>query len=187
MDMRKWTRLFVANGYGFGKYWTGYVFAKTPKAPYFFYLTDKKMAILSAGIDEDGERSIVTASDEFTLEELAVYFQLDYSKTSAIEWFEPVNVLLLCQKPESVQRSFVYYTYPVLQLNFVTALSENTIVVYDRFTDKNTLDELDEKAVRRNIDDKVEFWSMVKLLALGDRFGELAPKVCMESIPQLNK
>ncbi|KAA6301760.1 MAG: hypothetical protein EZS26_002069 [Candidatus Ordinivivax streblomastigis] len=183
--MQKWAQLFVANGYGFGKYWTGYVFGKTPKAPHFFYLTENRMAILSAGIDEDGERSIVVASDEFTPAELSVYFRLDYSKTSAIQWFQPINVLLLCQKKESVRESFIYYTWPALKLNFVAELSENTIVVHDRFTDKDTLEGLKKEATSRKIDDKVEFWSMVKLLTMGDRFGELAPKICMESIPEL--
>ncbi|KAA6344558.1 hypothetical protein EZS27_007828 [termite gut metagenome] len=185
MDMQKWAQLFVANGYGFGKYWAGYVFGKSPKDPYFFYLTEQKMAVLSAGIDEDGERGVVVASEAFTFAELSVYFPLDYSKTSAIEWFQPVNVLLLCQKVESVRKSFIYYTWPVLKLNFISELNKNTIVVYDRFVAKETLEDLKKEAASRKIDDKVEFWSMVKLLALGDRFGELAPKVCMESIPEL--
>lgn len=50
-------RMLVANGYGFGKYWSGYIFGKTAKGPHFIYLTDKKMAILSAGIDEDGKKA----------------------------------------------------------------------------------------------------------------------------------
>lgn len=185
IDMQEWTQLFVANGYGFGQYWAGYVFGKSPKDPYFFYLTDKKMAILSAGIDEDGERGIVMASEAFSPAELSVYFPLDYSKTSAIQWFQPVNVLLLCRKAASVRENFIYYTWPALQLNFVTEISENTIVVYDRFTAKETLEDLKKETAGKGTGNKVEFWSMLKLLALGDRFGELAPKVCIESIPEI--
>jgi hypothetical protein len=182
--MHDMARLFVANGYGFGKYWAGHVFAKTVKDAHFLYLAEDRMAILSSGVDEDGEKEILAAAEHFTPEELSRYFRLDYHRISNIDWFQPVNVLLRCQKEASVRDSLIYYTWPAVKLDFTTGLAENTIVVYDRFTPEESLEALRNESVAKNLSEYVEFWSMVKLLAMGDRFGELAPKVCMETALQ---
>ncbi|MDR1672925.1 MAG: hypothetical protein LBS09_05645 [Bacteroidales bacterium] len=179
--------LFTGNGFGFGKYWAGYVFAKSAKDRYFLYLGDDRMAILSAAIDEDGEKTIVTTADEFTPQQLSEYFQLDYNRQSTIEWIDhTVNVLLLCNKPDTTRNNILYYMWPAVNLNFCTELCDNCIVVYDNTTDKNSLEALKE-TTQKNRTHKTEFWTMIKLLAIGDRFGELAPKICMETIPGIIK
>jgi hypothetical protein len=175
--------LFVANGYGFGEYWAGYIFARTTKDEYFFYLSENRMAVLSSGIDEDGEKKIVAAADTFSNEELSAWFRLNYGKTSLIDWFQTVNVLLVCEETPHIRNNLIYYTWPAVKLNFVRAISANTLVVYDRFTPQEMLERLKNEAATKSLASQVEFWSIVKLLAMGDRFGELAPKVCMESIP----
>jgi hypothetical protein len=63
-SFNSFAQLFVGNGFGFGKYWAGYIFGKNPKDQHFLYLGEGRMAILSAGIDEDGEKSILVAADK---------------------------------------------------------------------------------------------------------------------------
>jgi hypothetical protein len=179
------TQLFVGNGFGFGKYWAGYIFGKNPKDQHFLYLGEGRMAILSAGIDEDGEKSILVATDEFSLAQLSEYFPLDASKHSAINWLDQtVHVILLCEKPDTVRSNMRYYMWPAVTLDFTTELSENTIVIYDRFTPAAQLQSLKNEAQAKGVAGKTEFWSMLKFLTMGDRFGELAPKICMESVPE---
>ena len=175
--------LFVANGYGFGKYWNGYIFGKNPKDEYSFFISDNRMAVLSAGIDEDGQKSIVTASDTFRNNELDAYFALDHHKTSAIQWLDAnVNMLLLTvENKERLQNNIGYYMWPAVDIRFTSELTENTIVVYDRDCPYEKMEKLQKEAEEKNISGKVEYWSMVKMLTMGDRFGELAPQVCMET------
>jgi hypothetical protein len=177
-------KLFVANGYGFGKYWTGNIFVRALKDPYAFYLGDGKMAILSAQPDdEDGERQIIAAADTFTKKELLKYFPLlDFGKISNIDWLKPVNVMLICNDESNVRDSLVYYTWPAVDLHFVKEIGTNALIVYDRFTPQDLFDSLQKEADVKGITAEVEYWSMVKLLAIGDRFGELAPAICLESI-----
>lgn len=176
-------RLFVANGYGFGKYWSGYIFAKTAKDSHFLYLADSRMAVLSAGVDEDGEKEIILAADQLSKEQLDAYFTLDYTQKSAIDWLErTVNIVLCCKDAQAMQNNIKYYMWPAVKLNFTDTLLENTIVAYDRFCSADVLEKLKQEADSKNIRSSIEFWSMVKMLTLGDRFGELAPKVCMESV-----
>ncbi|MDR3193773.1 MAG: hypothetical protein LBT76_00600 [Tannerella sp.] len=181
--MHDMVRLFVANGYGFGKYRAGYIFAKTLKDDSFFYLTKDKMAVLSSSMDEEDEKQTVIAAGQLAFSELAPYFQLDSRRISRIDWLCPVNVILLCEKAETVRSQLLYYTWPAVALRFTAELSENTLVIYDRFTPPARLEFLRrEAAANRHISDSTEYWSMLKLLAIGDRFGELAPKVCMETV-----
>jgi hypothetical protein len=185
-DMAK---LFVGNGFGFGKYWAGYVFAKSPKDPCLFYISEQKMAILSASPDdEDGEREIILAADDFSPEELAPYFKLNHGKYSKINWLQqPVNVILLCEQQITVRNNMLYYMWPAVQLNFVSEPAENTLIIYDRFASKERLERLKAQSVAQDTAGETEYWSMVKLLAMGDRFGELAPKVCMSSVPGIRQ
>jgi hypothetical protein len=181
-------KLFVANGYAFGEYWAGYIFTRTLKDPYAFYLAREKMAVLSAQPDvEDGEREIIAAADTFTLEELSVYFPLDFKKTSNIDWLRSVNVLLLCADETKVRLNLLYYTWPAVQLRFVSEIEANTLVIYDRFTPNDTLQSLQKEALTKGITAEIERWSMVKLLIMGDRFGELAPHICIEAIENKEK
>lgn len=174
-------QLFVANGFGFGEYWNGYIFGKTAKDEHFLYLGDNKMAILSAGIDEDGEKTILAAGDELSREQLNSYFQLDYNKETKIEWFEKeVHILLLCKKEEEVRDNIIYFMWPAVRLKFVTEIKKNTIVIYDRFISKETLESLKTEAKENGLSEKVEFWSMMKCLTFTDKFGEFAPKICMD-------
>lgn len=173
-------QLFVANGFGFGKYWNGYIFGKTAKDEHFLYLAENKMAILSAGIDEDGEKTILIAGDELSREQLNSHFQMDYNKETKIEWFEKeVHVLLLCKKKEEVRDNIIYFMWPAVKLKFVTEITENTLIIYDRFISKEILESLKTEAKEKDLSHTVEFWSMVKCLSLTDKFGEFAPKVCM--------
>jgi hypothetical protein len=182
--MHDMARLFVSNGFGFGKYWSGYIFGKCAKDSHFLYLADNKMAVLSAGIDEDGEKTILEAADSFTEKQLSRYFSLNFSKTSAIDWLETqVNVVLLCEKEKEAANNLIYFTWPAVKLNFTKTIQENTIVAYDRFASCEKLESLKEEAERKGIADRIEYWSMLKLLALSDRFGEFAPKVCMSAVP----
>jgi hypothetical protein len=186
--MYEMTQILVANGYGFGKYWSGYIFGRNPKDKHFLYLSDSKMAILSAAVDEDGEKSILEAADSFTEEYLNRYFKVSYDKKSSIEWIgKEVNILLCCSDEEKMRHNIMYYMWPAVKLNFVKELSSNTIVVYDRFFPSSTLDDLKIQAQELGIASSVEFWSMLKMLTLGDRFGELAPKVCLEMIMEKDK
>lgn len=181
--MNNTVRLFVANGFGFGKYWAGYIFAKTIKDKYFLYLANNRMAILSSSEDEDREKKIIVTSEEFQQKELSVYFNLDYGKISKIDWLQVVNIMLFCKNKMHIRNNLIYYTYPAVNLNFVSDMQANTIIVYDRFVSKHLLEKLKDNITLKDLIGKVEFWSMLKLLAMGDRFGELAPKICMESIP----
>jgi hypothetical protein len=180
-------RLFVANGFGFGQYRSGYIFARTPKDAWFFYLSDRKMAILSAGIDADGERDIVAEAEAFAPEALADRFGLDLGKTSAIDWLRPVRVILRCDNAPTVRNNLIYYTWPALRLEFVTAVAANTLVVCDRSTPPDVIEALRQEAIAAGVDGQIEWWSMLKLLAMGDRFGELAPKICMSAIPSIRE
>ncbi|KAA6331888.1 hypothetical protein EZS27_019553 [termite gut metagenome] len=181
-------KLFVANGYAFGEYWAGYIFTRTLQNPYAFYLAREKMAVLSAQPDvEDGEREIIAAADTFTLEELSVYFPLDFKKTSNIDWLRSVNVLLLCADETKVRLNLLYYTWPAVQLRFVSEIEANTLVIYDRFTPNDALQSLQKEALTKGITAEIERWSMVKLLVMGDRFGELAPHICIETIEKKGK
>ncbi|OJU36195.1 MAG: hypothetical protein BGN96_04605 [Bacteroidales bacterium 45-6] len=181
--MREMAQILVGNGFGFGKYWSGYIFGKNPKDKHFLYLSDSKMAILSAAVEEDGEKTILEAADSFPEEYLNSYFKVCYDKKSAIEWIgKEVNILLCCGDEEKVRHNIMYYMWPAVKLNFVKELCGNTIVVYDRFFPNSILDDLRIQAQELGMASSVEFWSMLKMLTLGDRFGELAPKVCMEMI-----
>jgi len=181
--MHDMASLFVANGFGFGEYWTGYIFARNAKDNYSLYLTDTRMAVLSAGIDEDGEKGIVVATDHFTGEELNSWFSLDHSKKSLIDWFKPVNFVLLCKDKATMRNNISYYFWPAVKTSFSTVPSANSIVVYDRFVFQEVLDDIKEIAKNNGITGQIEYWSVIKLLTYGDKFGSLAPKVCMESIP----
>lgn len=187
--MHDMARMLVANGYGFGKYWSGYIFGKTAKDAHFIYLSDNRMAILSAGIDEDGEKSILEAADTLSREQLDSFFRIgDYDKATPIEWLEKeVNFILLCDKPELVRNNTAYFMWPAVKLSFTDELRENSVVVYDRFTPAVKIEALRTEAQEKGISHKVEFWPMVKHLALTDRFGEFAPKVCMEAVVQFAK
>jgi hypothetical protein len=186
--MYEMTQVLVANGFGFGKYWSGYIFGKNPKDKHFLYLSDSKMAILSAAVDEDGEKSILEAADSFSEEQLNRYFKVCFDKKSSIEWIgKEVNVFLCCGDEVKVRHNIMYYMWPAVKLNFVKALTANTIVVYDRFYPSSTLDDLKIQAQGLGVASAVEFWSMLKMLTLGDRFGELAPKVCLEMIMEKDK
>jgi hypothetical protein len=181
-------RILVANGYGFGKYWSGYIFGKTAKDPHFVYLSDNKMAILSAGIDEDGEKSILDAADELSHKQLYPYFNIDYSKRTHIEWIgRKINFILLCEKEETVKNNTAYFMWPAIKLDFSPDIKENTIVVYDRRVSPERIEKLKSEAEYKGIIDKVEFWTMVKHLMLTDRFGEFAPKICMEAVTMPTK
>lgn len=181
-------QVLVGNGFGFGKYWSGYIFGKNPKDKHFLYLSDSKMAILSAAVDEDGEKTILEAADSFTEEHLNQYFKISFDKKSSIEWIgKEVNIFLCCGDEEKNRHNIMYYMWPAVKLNFVKELTGNTIVVYDRFFPTSTLDSLRIQAHELGIASSVEFWSMLKMLTLGDRFGELAPKVCMEMIVEKDK
>ena len=187
--MHDMAQMLVANGYGFGKYWSGYIFGKTAKDDHFIYLADNRMAILSAGIDEDGEKSILEAADSFSREQLDRFFRIDdYDKTTSIEWIgKEVNFILLCDKPDLVRNNTAYFMWPAVKLSFTDELKENSIVVYDRSTPTPKIEALKTEAREKGIGDKVEFWNMVKHLAFTDRFGEFAPKVCMEAVVQFAK
>lgn len=182
--MYKMAGMLLANGFGFGKYWNGYIFGKTAKDPHFIYLCDNKMAILSAGIDEDGEKSILKAADELSKEELNDFFNLDYDKQASIEWLgKKINMILLCDNADEVKKNTIYFTWPAIDLEFTEELKRNTIVVYDRFTPKETIEKRIKEANDKDISKQVEFWTMLKLISFTDRFGEFAPKICIESIP----
>jgi hypothetical protein len=184
----EWAKVMVANGFGFGKYWAGYVFARTAKDPFLLYLTDHKMAVLSQETEEDGERQIIEASDRLPLETLQRYFGIDPGKKSSIDWLgQPVHLLLLCADKEKVRNNTLYFMWPAVQLRFVNEVTTNTIIVYDRQTPQAELDACREKVRRDTLEEGVEFWSMLKLLAVTDRFGELAPKTCMESVLAMTK
>ncbi|MFT4073052.1 MAG: hypothetical protein QM654_14145 [Dysgonamonadaceae bacterium] len=186
--MHEMARIFVANGFGFGKYWSGYIFAKNPKDQHFFYLADSKMAFLSAGVDEDGEKTILETSDAFSEEDINRFFKVDFRKKSTIEWLgEPVNIYLCCHNEEKMSLNIKYYMWPAVKIDFSKEIKPNTIVVYDRFYPQEKLENLKLEAKRLGIDAKVEFWSMLKMLTMGDRFGELAPKVCMEMVANARK
>lgn len=190
MDARMYdmAQIFVANGYGFGKYWSGYIFGKNPKDKHFFYMADSKMAILSAAVDEDGEKTILEAAESFTEEYLNKYFKVSFDKKSSIQWIgKEVNIMLCCSEEEQTKYNITYYMWPAVKLNFTKELLPNTIVVYDRFYPQSTLDDLKIQAHELGEDAPVEFWSMLKMLTLGDRFGELAPKVCLEMIMEKDK
>jgi len=187
--MHDMARMLVANGYGFGKYWSGYIFGKTARDDHFIYLSDNRMAILSAGIDEDGEKSILEAADTLSHEQLDRFFMIgDYDKATPIEWLEKeVNFILLCDKPELVRNNTAYFMWPAVKLSFTDELKENSIVVYDRFAPAAKIEALKTEAREKGISHQVEFWPMVKHLALTDRFGEFAPRVCMEAVVQFAK
>jgi hypothetical protein len=186
--MHQMARILVANGYGFGKYWSGYIFAKNPKDSHFLYLADSRMAILLAAADEDGEKTILQAADSFSEEQLNQYFRVDFQKSSNIEWIgQTVNIMLCCSDEEKMRNNIMYYLWPAVKVNFTSQLMPNTIVVYDRFYPSTTLDDLKIQAQETMISSVVEFWSMLKMLTMGDRFGELAPKVCLEMIIEKDK
>jgi hypothetical protein len=186
--MHELAKIMVANGFGFGKYWAGYVFARTAKDAFVLYLADNKMAVLSEETEEDGERKIIEASDSFSPETLQRYFGIDIDKTSSIDWLEKtVHLVLLCADKEKVRSNTLYFMWPAVKLRFPDEITENTIVVYDRQTPQAELEACRDKIKRESLADCVEFWSMLKLLAVTDRFGELAPKTCMESVLAMTK
>lgn len=187
MDARMYemAQIFVGNGYGFGKYWSGYIFAKNPKDKHFFYIADSKMAILSAAVDEDGDKTILEASEELSEEFINRYVKVDFAKKSNIEWLgKDVNFYLCCGDEEKVKYNIMYYMWPAVKLTFDKEIKPNTVVVYDRFLPQEELESLKKQA--ENLP-PVEFWSMTKMLMMGDRFGELAPKVCLEMIMEKDK
>jgi hypothetical protein len=172
----------IANRFGFGKYWNGIIFAKHPKAEYSLYVTDSKMAILSQGIDEDGERTIVADSDCFSTEELEAYFSIDYTKSSQINWFQPVNFVLFCENTKLTRNNIIYFMWPAVKMRFQESLtSPNTVIVYDKQTSPDLLHALQMKTSEAPFVGRVEFWSTLKLVDFCERMGNFAPKECQES------
>jgi hypothetical protein len=175
----------IANRFGFGKYWNGMIFAKHPKAEYSLYIADSKMAILSQVVDEDGDRTIVTDSSCFSMEELNNYFSIDYSKSSQINWFQPVNFVLLCDNPKLTRNNIIYFIWPAVKMRFhETLTSPNTVLVYDKQTPVNLLHALKKKTNEVPFVGRVEFWSALKLVDFCERMGNFAPNACQESAIQ---
>ena len=186
--MYEMAQIFVGNGYGFGKYWSGYIFGKNPKDKHFFYIADSKMAIPSAAVDEDGEKTILEASEELSEEFINQYVKVDFSKKSSIEWLgKEVNFFLCCGDEEKMRYNIMYYFWPAVKLTFDKEIKSNTIVAYDRFYSKDELENMKKQTKILSENAPVEFWSMTKMLMMGDRFGELAPKVCLEMIMEKDK
>lgn len=185
MDSHYIASFLIANRFGFGKYWDGIIFAKHPKAEYSLYMTDTKMAILSQEVDEDSERSIIASAASFEKEELDAYFSIDYNKSSRINWFQPVNFVLLCESPKLIRNNIIYFMWPVVKMRFQETLtSVNTVIVYDKQASSDLLRELTKKTNETPFAGNVEFWSMLKLVDFCERMGHFAPKICQESAIQ---
>lgn len=77
--------------------------------------------------------------------------------------------------------------YPAVKLNFISEIAANTLIIYDRFVPADKLDALRSESAVKNVSDKVEFWSMIRLLTIGHSFGEMAPGMCIKSNSQISR
>jgi|GEM_PF-914714 len=173
--MNEIANLFLGNGYGFGKYEKGYLFIKHPSDQFLLYLTTERMYVLTKN-----ERLTVHESAHFTQEELDEYFTLDFEKRAAINWLRPLRVMLLCDEPEITRKNFIYFYWPTVDVTFTDEMAANTLVIYDRTTPHEKIEELKQLALHKGIAANVEFWSKIKFITHSDRMGYLAPKGCID-------
>jgi hypothetical protein len=185
MEIHNVASFLIANRFGFGKYRDGMIFAKHPKAQYSLYIADNKMAVLSYEKDKDGNRTVVADSSCFSLEELDTYFSIDYTKSSKINWFQPVNFGLFCNTPKLICNNIIYFICSTVKLRFQEALTfPNTVLVYDVQTPPDILHELKMKAGEAPFAGRVEFWSTLKLVDFCERMGNFASNACQENAIQ---
>lgn len=167
--------IFVGNGYGFGKYENGFLFMKAPSDKYLLYLTDSKAFILT-----NPDRTIVWELNGLSPEGLLGYFELNLLKKSIINWFEPVNILILTDDYEVTRKNIIYFFFPAVKLQFVSEIIPNTVVIYDRTVPSHVIEKINMEVRTNGIIEHTEFWSKIKLINISERMGYLAPKGCFD-------
>lgn len=182
-------KLFIGNGYGVGKSNKRYLFAKHANTGYALSLGEEDAEILSEADPENlEERKPIARLQEIDKESLSPYFTLDEGKRSNIDWLgTTVNFLLIVPESElqKLKNYVLYCTWPALDIAFVDIPTKNTIITFDRTCSPELRKKIEDEISAKGLESNTEIWSMTKLFTMADRFGELAPEMCMEVVLRL--